>query len=225
MLGLVYDLETTGLNVNTANVLEMAYLIIYLPAKGYTIFDDEEYTGIISGDTLYFWEDWWERDFSPEAMAVNGLTPEFLRSVVPEDLSDNYAKAYALRFGHYALIGKNNFKYDDPLLASFLDRNFAENMTDLVNKAKLRYDNASVTMDVQNMLGPIYGQETGTNRKGRLIDYITHWNLQPYVDKVFQDVVNVIPSSAQRGEFHCAMYDTVATLVCFHWYVYKYLEC
>lgn len=103
MRRIFYDLETTGLDILTSNVLQCAIL-------------DTDDNGIIRGYDLMFWNDAYGE--VPEgASKVNGLTTEIMKPY-GEKFKENLQTLYALMTGANT-IGYNNIKYDEPLLKNW----------------------------------------------------------------------------------------------------------
>ena len=103
-----YDLETSGLDTTSCDVLQIAY----------AQFDVERFR-VVRSNSFYLWED--NYHYGDGAAAVHGIQKEFLQSLPKEEMLKKYQEIFAI-FNRADVIGYNNIKYDDPLLSNFMRR-------------------------------------------------------------------------------------------------------
>lgn len=195
----VYDIETTGLNVNTCEILEYGYIRV------------NEKTEIVAYGELYFWKPGWQIDRG--AAGVHGLTPEFMRQFT-EDFDKNLAALYTLTKDAY-ICGKNSRAFDDKVVHNFLERHLGS----------LPTPDPRGIADMQEWLKPSFqewllksqGIDPG-RRKGTLEEYMRMMGLSyETLKKMFQEEC----PKARRDTEHSGLFDAYQTLMCLRYAVEK----
>lgn len=195
MLFHIVDIETTGMNRITDDILEVGYIRC-----------DQNYR-IIGHGTLYFYKPEYQIE-NPGAQAVHKLTREFLKQY-EGDFDKNLAALYAL-IRNSCFIGKNSDSFDLPFLKEFIGKNIPE-----------LYATASPlsTLDIQKVFAPRfrewYKQAYGSSvkRAGRLEEYMA---VIGYTDeRVKREFMEAFPEEAGRSHAHAALYDVFMTYLAF----------
>lgn len=111
MIITVYDLETTGLNIQTAEPVQAALVTVDVNPQTKAI-------TLAGAQTLYFYRP--DMPWSSEAEATHGISREFLKKYEYCYL-DNVTRLYA-KLNKGCVCGFNNIYYDDALINSYYKR-------------------------------------------------------------------------------------------------------
>lgn len=106
-----YDLETTGLDTQTAEPVQAALVTVNVDPQAKSI-------ALAGSQTLYFYRP--DMPWSTEAEATHGFSREFLKKYEPCYL-DNITRLFAKLNKGY-VCGFNNIHYDDTLIKSYFKR-------------------------------------------------------------------------------------------------------
>lgn len=103
-----YDLETTGLDKDTCDIIQVAYACYNTTTEK-----------IVKSNAFYLWED--NFTWTESAYKVHQLSQDFLRSLPKEEMPMKYQEMFAV-FNRADTIGYNNIGYDDVVLQNFMRR-------------------------------------------------------------------------------------------------------
>lgn len=190
MIYTVLDTETSGLIKNNKfpKVLEVGYMQI------------NENLEILRGGSFYFYKPEWE--LSKDALAVNGLTKEFLEEHKDEYYGSLVRLWTLLIQGN--IIGKNSDKFDIPVC-----RNMFSECPDMLALPAIRS-----SIDIQKVYGNVFKDEmqkqTGVrpNRSGKLEEYMPIVGVTK--NQIKEDFEKLFPDETRCGA-HGALYDAYMT--------------
>jgi len=223
MMTVCYDLETDGLDVNTANILECSAMRLKLLPKGYTIFDDIDYfdymlRGVVN---LYFYRPQWDSTIS-EVTKINGLTPDMMNDLCGENFDENLKVLFSLFSGQTILMGKNSKAYDNNMVNNFLRREMGGTVIDMLRSSSVVTGFDSGDIDVQDIFAPTWrslATKRGTppesdRKKGTLGQYVEVTETQDMIQQIYDKL-----PKGREGSFHTALYDAVSTFVVYEWWL------
>lgn len=191
MVVTIYDIETTGFDHKEDDVISIGFLRCR----------DTDLAVMSSG--IFYMHNKRYAKSSPDALAVHGLTDEFL-SQYDDKFNDNLVRCFGL-FHNSVVIGKNNIKFDD----KFINMMFAKYSQHLYNRLRIQR-----SIDVQSLFAPRWRRISGcdSNRKmGTLGQYVSSLGFtQDDVTRMY----NELPTKDNEAvRYHGALYDAVATWI------------
>ena len=198
MLYTLIDIETTGFNRVSDEMLEFGYMQI-----------DSKYD-IVRHGTLYFYKDGWE--LNPEAQRVNGITREML---IPhkDEFEGNIVRLYSLMSGGI-VIGKNSDSFDIPFITSFLQK-YASELRPMCVKATLDLQDV-YTKKFQSYYKEKYG--VSTRKKGKLEELVVMIGLNDAV--IRREFTKRFPD--ERAGAHSALYDVFMSYLLLKYAILNY---
>lgn len=198
MLLTVLDTETTGLNVNTDDVLELAYITFRadIPAR------------IVDNGILYFYSEQFNNDSS--SSKIHQLTPEFM-SKYKDQKSKNLWKMFKL-ISRGNIIGHNINKFDIPMICNMLEREGYELYG--LNRIIDTYSIYRPYTSKKNAINPLTGEALSKPENNKLM---TLFEYIGYTDKTIKSLQSILFPDVERTGAHTAMYDTIAA-----YYLYIY---
>ncbi len=178
----VIDTETGGLDVNTADVWQFAWLT----------FDSHDQP--VDRGSLYFFREGMPMD--PGASRVNGLTYEYL-SQYKQQFFDNLIRMFTV-MNNNILVGYNSDRYDIPLIRNFIMRNGGPQFI----------HRAIDSRDAMQFAMPLYNKGTNSNRWKKLTDVSAMFGFTE--EYIKEKAAEWFPGITTRGA-HDAVYDVTAT--------------
>lgn len=194
----ILDIETTGFNRGSDNILEVGYLRC------------DSDLNIIGHGVLYFYKD----EYNVESTQhIHGLSREFL-SQFASDFTPNLCALYTLIKGAN-VVGKNSNSFDIPFIMRFLQRN--------LKGVELAEVNNSI--DIQPLMYPYFkdymyrttGEVIGPRRFGKLEEYI------PVIGMTMEQVKESYAEQfgVERASAHSALFDAYMTYLVLRWIAIK----
>lgn len=197
MLYTIIDIESNGLNKDTAEVLEFGYIQINKDCE------------IIRSGTLFFWKDGW----SVGRGDIHHLSSSYL-SQYADDFDENLVKMFTIMYNSI-VIGKNSDSFDIPCVLSFLAR----------HAGCLANRKIYGVLDMQTYMAPKFQEwqrevkKIANNRKGTLEEYMEMMGKsQAEILREFEELFPDCP----RKQAHCALYDVYMTYLTVKYAVEKY---
>lgn len=190
MLLHIVDIETTGLNRMTDDIVEVGYIRA------------NHNLDIVGYGTLYFYKP--EFNIESSAQSIHGLKRSFLQQY-EGDFGKNLAALYTLIRGA-AIVGKNSGRFDVPFIREFISKH-----------EPALYDSAvpRISVDMQDEYAlrfrawytSTYGKST--TRKGTLQEYMPLIGYSP--ERIQEEFTQAFPESSERSNAHNALYDAFMT--------------
>lgn len=193
MLFYVIDIETTGFNKMSDDILEVGYIKCNGIGK------------ILSGDTLYFYKP--EFQVESGAQKVHGLTREYLQGYEKYFYRNLAALSTIVTEGN--IVGKNNNAFDIPFIRAFLQRYMPYLYTPDIKKSVDVQE--LLTEEFRNWYKTTYNV-ANTRKKGTLIELIDMIGLKQ--EQIKEQFKLEFPNS-ERVNIHSALYDAYMTLLLF----------
>lgn len=185
------DIETTGFNFQSADILQVSFVTA------------DENGEIHNAGNLYYYQP----DFVVETQAVDvhGLTRDLLLKY-ENDFYKNCAALHAIMQKGY-IVGKNSDKFDIPFIQGWLIRRFPG----VLPPIKL-FRQADVQTAMKPHFQNWYYQQNGfeTKKIGTLSEYVSMLGIQDKVDETYKKASAYCSEPARQG-YHDALYDAVAT--------------
>lgn len=185
----VLDIETTGLNKVSDNILEVGYIRVNNECK------------ILGYDTLFFYKP--EYQIESPAQNVHHLERDFLKQY-EEDFYKNLAVLYTI-LSDGLIVGKNSDKFDIPFIQEFLKKNIGYIISPVI----------AGSIDIQEHYKKIFQDwylktyKVSTNKKGKLEELIA---MNGYnISKLQEEFVELFPE-CPRSSAHSALFDSYMTL-------------
>ncbi len=192
MLIHVFDIETTGFNESTDDILEFGYIRC-----------NEEYE-IIGHDTLYFYKDHFKIE-NPDAQRVHKLTRDFLRQYA-DDFDTNLVKMYTIMRGGI-LVTKNGDSFDIPFVKWFIQK-YARSLY-MTTEERISFDIQTYLMqDVRDYYANVL-HNPSSRKRGTFDDYFMMLGINE--DEIKQKYLKLFPEDAGRSDRHGALYDAFMT--------------
>ena len=189
MIYLIIDIETSGFNKVSDEILEVGYLRV------------NEDLQILGADNFYFYKPGWK--VGPTD--IHGLTEEFLLEHTSE-FDESLAKLYAV-YRDSAIIGKNSKRFDEPFIKSFIQKHGTERMSTAESKMYLDLQDWC-TPHYQDAYQKKYG--VSTTKKGtleQLVETVVGISLEDATELYKQQ----LPEFTERVRPHAALYDAFLT--------------
>lgn len=196
MIFTIYDLETNGRIEKDQNgfnqfpeILEVGYIQM------------NEKLEILRGGTLNFYRPEWK--LRPDALAVNGLSKEYLQ-LYEKDFGNNMICMYPL-FYNACIIGKNNHRFDDPILKWFITK----------YSYKCRPEEIRTSWDMEKICTPhfrkYYQEKYGqaTRKFGTLEELVEMCGYTK--EQAMEMFKEQFPNNVGRSGFHSALFDAYMT--------------
>lgn len=191
---LLFDIETTGLNVYNDDICQFAYIIL------------NEKFEMVKAEELFFYYD--GMHVSPESYEVHHLSAEFLKQY-EDKFIDNLAKMHIL-VSRANVIGHNADKFDYPFVRNF------------INRFGLPDTECNSLIDTVSVFKP-YGRMMNRKHAKGWTEYIgkfapTSVSLEVLPKKlgIDESTITVLEEAmfGKSSQQHNACYDCIATYLC-----------
>lgn len=197
MLYTIVDIESNGLNRDTAEILEFGYIQI------------DKQCNIVRSGTLFFWKEGWGVGRGD----IHHLSSKFLEQYADE-FDENLVKMFTIMYNGI-ILGKNSDNFDIPCILSFLSRHAPV----LANRKIYG------VLDMQTYMAPKFQEwqrevkHIANNKKGTLEEYIEMMGKTQ--DEVLREFEELFPDCPRKGA-HSALYDVYMTYLTVKYAVEKY---